>query len=487
MSIAFTPLQQRVLACPHDIVLPGGRNSGKSVAAFAKLIQHATLYEHSEGLFVRRTFPALDQPWRAFQELLHKLNLAHTANQTRMQISYSNGAHTTFAPLDSREYWEERFRGSAYQCIAIDEVASFTDGFHLLDMLISNLRHPTYPCILIYCSNPGPAQAHFKKRLLDPAPGTNGEPFTVPDTGRTASVFHSTLNDNPHAGSEAEATIRAFAAGNQALYEQHRFGNFAALEGAAFLIEERNRVRWPRFSPKDFPLKLLIGHDHGSTSPWASVWLARFREAARGPDGRTYPAGSYVAFHETHNADPSVGYVRAAYQSTVQDVAGNLLRDAEYLGFAAPPTIYADTQMWQQIGSAVQPHLASELSKYGLRVTPATKGRVKDSVQRIRELLHAAGTEDAGLFIDSRCDYLLTALGTAPLDPRDAESIDARFYAKHAIDALAYGINSNITNTGWLVTPMGQDQIDVRRMRKAHETQVSHSRQVVMGRCRRGF
>lgn len=441
--ITPTDFQKRVLAIPGDldVVLPGGRNSAKTWAAFMRGIQYLTMYPKTDGLMFRKTYPSLRQPFTKFLDLAAGLQVPIIPNLSDMIVKFGNGSTLTFAPLPDRAYFEERFRGQSYQWLFGDELATYIEGFSLIDLLTSNLRHPTYPTHQVFASNPGPGALHLKKRFMIPASShAQGAPVVCPETGRVFVLLHSTLDMNPHAGADAEANIRAAAAGNTALFEQGRYGLFDAVEGSAFTITHQNLCRWPKFDPNDFPyLRLLIGADWGSVAPWAAIWLAKFTESARGPDNILREAGTVCAFHETHNADPGVGFVKALYTSTSADFAAAIASDSEYLGFR-PPVIKIDTQAFARGGTENVSHVAAELQRYGLRVQPTVKGKVVDSVQRIREMLN-----NNTLLIDERCEYLRTALANAPMDSKNPESIDHRYPLKHGLDGLAYGLNSTVS------------------------------------------
>src|SRR5688572_630355 len=359
------------------------------------LAQYLLHFPKSKGLYLRQTYPSLRSPFEKAQDVYRALGYPVTVNQTEMSISFNaTGSELVFAPLPNRQYFDERHRGSEYQCLAIDEAATWP-LWSVPALAISLLRHPSYPTRILIASNPGIGGTFLLKAFIEPSRKANSPLVKVPELGgREFYVHRMRAEDNPFLDIQSyEANLAATYGKGTAAFEANRHGLFDSVEGGLFTLMDASLVQWKRWRASNYPhLKTSIGYDHGGVAPYAAIWLAEVMDEQPCPDGRIYPRGSYIAYAETTNAEESTGYTKAIQPATVADVARALFADAEVLLHPAVPRVHADTQLFARVGSAMAPHLASEMRQYGITVVGANKGRIADNVARTRELLAAAGT-----------------------------------------------------------------------------------------------
>jgi hypothetical protein len=452
-AIAFSLMQQRQLAVPQE-VSPcnlGGRGGGKSFLLYALAAQHAALYgPRAKILYLRRTYPSLVQPADNAQEVWHGMGAAHSFNVKDLRADFANGATCTFGPLETKEYFRQRWQGSSYSMLIHDELSSWATP-ELPDMSMSLLRAPGVITRYACATNPGPGSVWITPRYWRPSLSLPaGTPFRVPELGdRLCAVYRSTYKDNPNIPvEEALRGIAAGAAGNRALRIQYENGDFDSHVGLFFELSPSNfSDDWPvPFDWREFPhLRIIIGYDHGSRAPWSAHYIAKFRESGPGPDSRYYPKGSYVVFFEVHSADPENGYASAVQHCNVGDIAGEILKANAYLGLPDTTPIHADAAIFSNHGSLAR-SLGDEFKAYGLRnIVPAPKPRLRVTLSRLRELIANAGGEAvAGLFFVRRfVPYAVTAFSQAVADERDIEVLDPSYALDHAIDSVKSAIEAS--------------------------------------------
>jgi hypothetical protein len=448
--VKLNDFQRRAVNVPecYDLALLGGRSGGKSTAAFAIALDHCMRYGPlAHVLYLRKSYPALRQPFEEAQRTMRDLGATFDTNKHEMILTFPNGAKVEFAPLPDAAYFRERHQGHSHSLIIADEAATWATP-EVLDLAYSLLRAPApmQPRFILN-SNPGVGSPWLIARFWSRASRLPaGTPFRVSELGdRECVVLHSTYRDNVALDSElARKAIVAGAGNNAALAEMYLNGTFEALSHQFFGLREANFVAWPKFHPNAFPLSYRVGIDHGSKNPFAAVWLARFKENAVGPDGNRYSRGSWVAFFESHSADADANYLSVSREVTVADIAGQLLGDAERLGFVRIPRCLIDAAAFAKHGHSVNGKastLADDYKAFGIPVEAAPKPRLDNSLGQVNNLLAGAGSAVEGLYVDRRaCPYLVYSLTNATSDERNPEVLSSGYPYDHPLDALRYGL-----------------------------------------------
>lgn len=190
-------VQAHFLKCNYpQILLAGGRGSGKSYSLIMKCQQHHDMYgEHASILVLRRTMPELGHWIKIARQWLPYMGWTWKAGAKKF-VHNQTGAEILCRFLERNED-AAKLQGHEYTLILIDEAGSWTepDG---LDELWGVMRSGAgVNCQMILTANPGGVGASWlRERFVDPAPG-GYVPIKVAGTPITRYYLHSTALDNP--------------------------------------------------------------------------------------------------------------------------------------------------------------------------------------------------------------------------------------------------------------------------------------------------
>jgi len=436
-----TPFQQKVLGCPFNLMLPGGRGGGKTTGAFLAMVQHAQQYnsENPRIAFTRRTIPSLRTPFKEFRALLTQLGVNHVANKNEMTVTTGN-TEIVFLPCDDLAYLAERIQGSSFSMLVGDELSAHPTGEVLLS-LMANLRHPTIPTKFIGLTNPGNFAAWIHGKWLAHSPG-DGVPFDV--DGMRYVVLHSTMDDNPHLDvKKYETTILASVNGNQTRYKEMRNGVFGLISHAFFNIPQEALIKLPPlYTVREFTGFKPVGClDFGTSAPfYFGLFLRATQNDALAPNGETYPRGSYLGIAEAHSALAD-DYTRGR-PTDIAEHARMITQLCDQFDIPVPTTV-ADSQIFAKIGVTTQSDTYREL---GIPVIRGAKPHNSVSFANVQTYLSNARSQNnralAGLYMDRGMDYLINSLMYAPTDARNPEIVSVNYPQDHAIDGLKYMLST---------------------------------------------
>jgi predicted phage terminase large subunit-like protein len=190
IPIVPTPAQAAFLIRPEKESLFGGQaGPGKSTALLTAALQYVDLPDYA-ALLLRRTLKELSLPGGLMQ-VGHSWLVRSDArwdfdNKT---WHFPSGATLTFGYLDT-EADLERYQGSEYQFIGMDEAAQFEEAWYTY--LMSRLRREVYqkvPLRMRLASNPGGVGNNWIKRRFM-VEGMNATP--------PRSFIPAKITDNPH-------------------------------------------------------------------------------------------------------------------------------------------------------------------------------------------------------------------------------------------------------------------------------------------------
>lgn len=443
----------------------GGRGAGRTTAAIAAQLYYHAEHGETQGIFLRQTYPSLTPVFEDAQRIAQDIGIEATPNKTELSLRLRNKSVLTLAPLETTEYFNQRFRGGSIQSLCADELATWPD-VRLPLRMFGNLRHGSHRTFAILCSNPGPSGPVLHKQIIAPArrlsPLRPETPFACEWLGgKQTSFLFGTYRDNPNLPPDYLQNLRA-ASPSDAAFRRDMAGDFTAAEHALFTVLPHHVLQdWPlRWEHQRFPhIRVFIGYDHGTVAPWAAVWYARFLEQGAAPNGEFFPAGSYVAFAESHNANPDLGYLRSDAPASVAEIAQQLKNDADALGFAKVPPIYADDAVSSDVGLG---SVLKEFKSHGVSMRPAGKRYVRGNIHRLNELMRNAAPAEGeeftsllgqirmrrtraedGFYMSAHTPYLRTALESAFSTETMPDSISPRFALKHILDAAFYGALAN--------------------------------------------
>lgn len=296
-----TPKQERFLQVPFDVDeagYGGALMAGKSdVLMLMPLIYQFHENSKFKGLFLRRTFPELEQEIIPRSQEFYPSTGA-TYNISRHRWEWPNGAMDIFGHLkDEKDV--KKYDTGQFPLIRWDEATSFT-GFQYEYITIRRNRAPVgsgLPSFTRWGSNPGNVgHIYFRKRFIDPC-RTGGKVLRDAKTGSKRIFIPATALDNPHAREEnpkyfkrlneitSEAERRAMILGDWYTFEGQVFEEFR-LEPMQGEPSYAQHVIEPFDIPSWWPR--LISIDWGMKAYTFIIWWAI------APEGRVYIYRAYA-------------------------------------------------------------------------------------------------------------------------------------------------------------------------------------------------
>lgn len=396
-----------------ELLYGGAAGGGKSEWILRHLWMLATKYPNYKGLILRRTYPELEESiiLRSL-EIYDTREAAYKVGDRRWV--FNNGSIITFRHMEE-EKDRFKFKSAAYECIAFDELTSFT--FKMYDYLKSRCRttkerraQGVVPH-MISATNPGDIGGPWVKGyFIDVAP--MGTIYVDPhDKGQRRRVFvQAKVDDNPHIDEDYMLTLDSMA--DEVTRRQLRDGDWEAFESRFFTRWDRDvHVVEPFEIPPWWPRER--GIDWGYTNPFACVW------------GAWSPDGELVIYREMYER-----------QLTPKEQALGVLdlSEGERVGMT-----YADPSCWAITDGASLP-INQQWARHGLYAHKALNNRVsgwQSVIERMTVKRDNDGNAHTGLKVFDTCTNFIR---TVPMLPRsEARPEDLNTDAEdHLADALRY-------------------------------------------------
>jgi len=250
----------------------------------------------------------------------------------------------------------------------------------------------------------------------------------------------STYLDNPYIDQEEyRAQLSSSCPSDPELLRAWLEGDWAVARGAFFasvISEERSAVDPQAFGPDALSKewRVFLSHDYGASAPSVTYVVAR-SPGELGPDGRYYPAGSFVIVDELATNEPGsttkgLGWTVPVLAEAVHDLAGR---------WSIPPNGVADDAIFGHHGHSAG-SIAEEFRRERVYWQRAHKGTRVAGWQRMRKLLQDAGKPDVpGLYISRACKYFWETVPFLARDPKKADDVDTRG-PDHGADAARYAV-----------------------------------------------
>lgn len=446
-NIELSDFQKAIveLGSQYDLVLLGGRGSGKSVGILHYLVARSqALGPLFNALVIRKTHQPLEDMKR---ELMKLLGMIYPPGKFKFNAHKGvfvmpDGGYIEFSQLDHYSDYD-KFQGRSYTDAIIDEAGQWASPA-LLDQLLSNLRGPigiqTRRHML---ANPGGAgHGWLKTRYYKKDKST--QPFSEPETRRPTICLHSTYLDNPYID-QAGYRLALIASTGHDLELQRAYitGDWDINRGAYFgsVIGKRNIV--PSFNYKipwisgDWKIGLTI--DYGTAAPSAILLVAQ-NSYASSLDGHFLPEGSMIVLDEEYTCLPG-DYTKGIGQ-TIGQLADIIKGLCERWGLK-PDSRYnvIDDAVYQNHGHGAG-SIGQQLQKFGIKLRPGIKGERKPRMQALRTLLYNAKTksEEPGLYFCENCTATIETFAVVQHKiTGDREDIDSRG-PDHAVDSLSFWV-----------------------------------------------
>jgi hypothetical protein len=437
--------QWKLLTCPVKEVFYGGaRGGGKTDGLLGDFLKHAGKHgKHAVGILVRRTLVELSDVIERSKAVYTQLGWQYNASSHEWRAP--NGALLRMRYL-MRDTDAAAYQGHSYTWVGIDEAGNFPTP-KPINLLRGTLRSAHgVPCVLRLTGNPGgPGHGWLKRRYIDPHP-EGFVPFTYEENGveHQAVYIPSGLDDNPHLmrDDQYHAQLAAATAGDDALWQAWRFGNWDVFVGQMYRLERGVQII-PARKPADYP-------EH---TQWFAALDWGYVQGAYGlfavmPERRIEQVWEfYEDFSELH-AEKAAKLIVEAHERT---------------GWPMPATIHADEQMWQRHGSSGL-HLAEDFMR-GLRdavgkgkTPPAfvkathSSGSRETKVSLIQGWLAKGDAVGANglpepwamphLRISERCANTIRVLQEIPRDPDNPNDVDPDYSEDHAHDMVGFAVAS---------------------------------------------
>lgn len=296
-----TPKQKKFIELPFDVD-EGGYGGALMAGKSDVLMLLPLLYQFHEnpkfkGLFLRRTFPELEQEIiPRSQEFFPSSGAIYNIAKHRWE--WKNGAMDIFGHLkDEKDV--KKYDTGQFPLIRWDEATSFT-GFQYEYLTLRRNRAPVgfgHPAFTRWGSNPGNVgHTYFRKRFIDWCK-QGGVILRDPKTGSKRIFIPATAKDNPHGllenpkyfqklqGITSEAERRAMILGDWYVFEGMVFEEFRIEPLPDEPLNAKHVIE-----PFDIPLwwPKIIGIDWGYAAWTFVIW------AAISPDGRVYIYRTYA-------------------------------------------------------------------------------------------------------------------------------------------------------------------------------------------------
>jgi hypothetical protein len=385
------PVQLEFLRDPNPYrALLGGRRGGKTVALAAFLIDGALERQGSLNLYVSLSQKhARLRMWRPLRLLIARLGIPHVVVKGDLAIVLLNGSTIRLDGCNDRPS-VERFRGSAYGRVAIDEAAFFGDG--VLHDLITDALQPALLDLrgeLAIASSPGYVPSGY---FYEATTGTLGW-----------SVRTWTAADNPTIidfdGYLAEVLrLNGWSRDNPKFRREYLAEWILDLDSLVYPFSAINQIdRLPDGPNWTYIIGIDLGYEH------ASAWVVL-------AESRTYPALVVVEAHKRY-----------------KQLAGQVADYTEELRkIYSPKRTVADT------GGFGKGYVEEMRRRYGIPVLAA------DKTDKLGCVEHIAGDIKTGKVqvVADNCKALLGEASNLAWSDRHDEIRDG---ADHCCDAFLYG------------------------------------------------
>lgn len=429
-TINPSPFQRLVLTAPPDLCLGlfGGRGSGKSIAVQLLLLRTGEAYPGCRMLVVRNTVTSLKEFEDEMSDLLLKVyGTGAKFNRNDHLARLPNGSIIEFGSLDGPGA-AGRLQGRNFQLLVFEEAGLYKTGEW--KKLFASLRGPdNIPRRAVIVGNPGgPNHAELLRDYV--SQGKHGAIYSRPDGTRWTNLF-STYLDNPALNhDEYRQRIIAATHGDKALEAAWLHGSFEAVSGAYFADVFDPQATIPDDWRPQIGLhrwKTFWALDWGQAAPTVAYLVGRTP-----PELPGFPPRSLVLWDEYSTAWPDD--LNAGRGFPPSKVASDLHDMAHRWGLRTHTGVADDAY-------GIDQRLLDAFRQEGLSFLPPRKGRGSRVAgwNLLRQRLNAVKTHNGepGIWITSRCRYLLATLPFHPRDEGNPEDVDTTG-PDHGLDAARY-------------------------------------------------
>ncbi|NPV80808.1 MAG: Terminase-like family protein [Firmicutes bacterium] len=416
---------------PDEILYGGAAGGGKTDALLIACITYCRLYPGVWTLFLRRTFPELEQKPIPRSKQLIPAKWA-TYNETKHRWQFANGSVLQFGSLD-RSGDEIRYQSAEFALIVFDELTHFQEGQYLYLLSRNRTTDPRVRPKMAGGTNPGgPGHGWVKRRWIDPAPPETiwAAPQTVEEaalgiTPRRRCFVPAKLEDN-------QILMQADPGYLARLMELPEHTRKALMDGDWNIFAGQVFTEWRYAIHVIEPFAIPPGWrrwrslDWGYAKPFAVLWFAKD------------PAGMTVVYRELYGCVP--GEPDTGVRLDAEEV-GRRIAEVERRAGEVVHLGYADPACWSKAGHE-GPTIAESLAKGGAVFQKADNDRMQ-GLAKVHEMLRVRKGGVPDLVVFSTCTELIRTLPELPHDETHPEDVDTDA-EDHLYDALRYGLLSRV-------------------------------------------
>lgn len=431
-AILPSPFQQKIIDCPVDLVLPGGRGGGKSFGVAIRILRTIERYGADyQGVYIRKTYKGIQDFEKICRKVFSKVRRAGY-NKTDKLWTFPNGATLELSQLEHEKDYD-KFQGRSFTEIIIDEAGQYTSP-EILDLMLSNLRGRVgLPLSRIIIANPG-GVGHQWILTRYISNRSDGEVYFESESERRVITLNSTYLDNVNIDRDGYVqSLRSATANDAELRKAYIEGDWNIARGAYFAtVLDRDRSTTPNWNAIPAGWKPFIGMDYGTAAPCA-VYLAAISPGSTVND-RYYPRDSIVLLDELYLAqsdNPTKGL------NLTIDVAADRIKSFCVRWGFNPRSIdnIADDACFATDG---RDSIAALFLQSGVRFSPAKKGDRVSGWEHLRTMmLRADDFEQPGFYVSPRCPQFWAIVPTVPRSDRHPADVDTNAN-DHIADAVRY-------------------------------------------------
>jgi hypothetical protein len=444
--------QAAFLAATEPLVLyVGTRGCGKSECLIADFMQDVGigLAAECKGVFIRRTFPELEDIKSVAAKMIARIHPTATYNETTSTYTFPQGETLKFRPfLDPSEF--DRFLGRNVTWAAIDELASYKT-LECMQLLLSILRstHPlARPRMRCATNSWGSSRDQILEyfNLTAARAPTVGPLITGGGGPDRRVIFGSVLENWPLLKMQPGYidALKSATKDNPSKQASWLEGVWASPPNMYFGSCDFASVTVPVFEVPT-PGRIRLGFDHGITAPSVAAfcWVSKGEDIvfADNTSRCTVKGDVYVVAEYYGGIKPNVGN---AFQP--RQIGEALHRICEKHGWNTAilraDGNQADTSIFAPSANDYGASTAKDLEKAGCRFEKANKSRPLGAAQMLKMLMAAKPPENGvreepALYI---CENAVNCLRSLPNMARDEHEPDdvSSDGDDHCYDALRF-------------------------------------------------
>ena len=454
--VAWAPLggsQVEFLDCEELLVLfQGARGAtGKTECLHVDFMRMGEgLGPEHRGLFIKPTYPELEDPKAIGHRLIPKIYPGATYNDTKSEWTFPAGWTLSYRPFGEDPLEWNRFHGRNVTWVGIDELANYR-SLRPMQLLLSILRssNPKVRLHMRCTTNTwGPNRDNILAYFhLSPAPAPMYGPLITGDDGPPRRVITGSIWENYPLLMVQPDYISQLCQATKDQPEKMRawlYGEWTVPPNMFFSNVDWGSVTIPEFMVPT-PGRIRLGLDHGITAPSVAVfcWVSKgediqFMDGTWRPTvkGDVYVVGEYYGAVRPGVGD---GAMPAEIGRRLHAICDKHGWNSRILSAAGN---YADTSIFNPSTNDYSASTAKDLERAGCVFEPANKARVLGATQMLKMLLAAKPPDDRpreepALFITENCVNLLRTLPNMQRADDDPDDVSTEG-DDHCYDSLRF-------------------------------------------------